>query len=715
MMPRLHRLLCWLLAGLVAATGCHPTQPFYLHEDGDLSHYLEHATALEYADLETEPLEEVTQAHAPLTVRHPVFREFWDLTLEEAIHIALQNSKVIRNLGSLTQFTISDGLVGRTALGATVYDPAIFETDPQLGVAAALSAFDAQFTTSVFWQKTDRPQNVTPGFIFTPIIFQQDLGQFDASITKRTATGTTFAFRNQTIYDLNNRGFGRNLPSDWFLLFGVQAVQPLLRDFGTQVNRAPVIIARIRTDISLYDFRAAVRNMLMDLESAYWDLHFAYRALQAAQIGRDSALTTWQIVKTKLRGGQVAAGDEAQVREQYFFFRAQTERALKDLFNFETRLRWLMGLAPTDGRLIRPVDEPSVARIDFDWAVAHAEAQMRNEELNRQRWVIKQREQELIVARNQLLPQLNLTLDYNWIGFGDELARSSRNGIPFPFSGSTAWEELTRGNYQEARLQLDFTPPRFGARRELAGIQNAKLNLIRETARLEDMELNVTHVLTTAIQNLEFNYQTATTHLNRWKAAGDEVQAMEALYRGDKITLDRVLEAQRRRSQAMIDYYQAIIDYNKSIADVHFRKGSLLEHNNVKLAEGPWSDKAYWDALERARERDASYYWEYGYTRPGVVSRGAADGEEHLFDGALEGPEELVPPVPGAASPQSAVPQGSGARVPRSSGAAAGRGRRMSRRAAEREMVSQSLAESLGVRPPITSVSLEDVSPRRAR
>ncbi|HHK41520.1 MAG TPA: hypothetical protein ENJ50_03790, partial [Planctomycetaceae bacterium] len=379
MTGRLQRVVALVVLGLMISTGCHPTQPFFYHEDGDLSHYLDRATQLEYPDVEETPLEEVTHATRPLTVLHPTFREFWDLTLEDAVQIALQNSKVIRNLGSLTQFTISDGLVGRTALTSTVYDPAIFETDPQFGVEAALADFDAQFTTSVFWQKTDRPQNVTPNFIFTPITFRQDLGQLDASITKKSAVGTTFSFTNQTIYDLNNRGFGRNVPSDWFLSFGVSATQPLLRGFGTQVNRAPIVIARIRTDISLYDFRASIRNMLMDLESAYWDLHFAYRALQAAQIGRDSALVTWQIVNTKRLGGSAAKGEESQAREQYFFFRSVTEQALKDVFNFETRLRWLMGLAPSDGRLIRPIDEPTVARVEFSWEEIHAEAQMRYE------------------------------------------------------------------------------------------------------------------------------------------------------------------------------------------------------------------------------------------------------------------------------------------------------------------------------------------------
>ena len=43
---------------------------------------------------------------------------------------------------------------------------------------AALSAFDAEFTTSVFYEKTDRPQNVNASsFGFIPLFFQQDQGQ----------------------------------------------------------------------------------------------------------------------------------------------------------------------------------------------------------------------------------------------------------------------------------------------------------------------------------------------------------------------------------------------------------------------------------------------------------------------------------------------------------------------------------------------------------
>ncbi len=46
------------------------------------------------------------------------------------------------------------------------------------------------------------------------------------------------------------------------------------------------------------------------------------------------------------------------------------------------------------------------------------------------------------------------------------------------------------------------------------------------------------------------------------------------------------------------------------------------------MAEGCWNEKAYWDALERARERSAGRKWEYGVSRPGVVRQGEIKSPE---------------------------------------------------------------------------------------
>jgi outer membrane protein TolC len=412
----------------------------------------------------------------------------------------------------------------------------------------------------------------------------------------------------------------------------------LLRGRGEQINRIPVVLARINTDISLADFEASIRNLLMDTENAYWDLYFSYRSVEAAKIGRDSAQVTWKNIYEKRKFGALADQDEAQARGQYFQFRAQLESSLRDVCNNETRLRWLMGLAATDGRIIRPKDEPTTARVEFEWTEVHAESLFRSTELRQQKWRIKQRELELISAKNTLLPWLSVSTVARAVGVGDTIISANRNGaditnvttnngIPDVSGaiGSNAFQSMTGGDYSEAFVQLDFLPPQFGARRELSAVRNAQLGLARAKAHLEDMELNQSHLMSTAIRELDANYTIAQTNFNWWAATQKEVEAFETLYEGGKATLDLVLEAQRKRSQAQAQYYRSLTDYNKALAQVHYRKGSLLEHSNVFLTEGEWPMKAYSDAIERARARDAATYMNYGWTRPRVVSQGAVE------------------------------------------------------------------------------------------
>jgi len=621
-------------AAAVWLAGCNPARPFFLHESGDLAHYLDVATEMAEPDVSQPHLAEVEFAERPLTITNPEFREFWDMSLEEAVSISLHNSKVIRSLGQVRQ----SRQLGQAAVvppelltlnpdaTPTVFDPAIQETDVT-GVEAALSAFDAQFATSVFWEKSDRPQNtnVVGDAVFSRIL-ERDQGNFQAELSKRAATGTQWFLRNVTNYDQNNNNT-RATASDWFTAFEMEARHPLLRGGGAQVNRVPVMLARIRSDITLADFEAAVRNHVADVERSYWDLYFFYRNLHTAKVGRDSALATWKRINARLVEGTEggSAGDEAQSREQYFFFRSRVEEALRDLYKSENRLRYLLGLAATDGRLIRPSTDPTLARIQFEWQDILCESLVRSAELRRQRWRVKQHEMELIAARNQLLPQLDAVALYRWLGVGDDLISGSRRGLNFPdpaeIDGSLAFDELTEGDYQEWRLGLNLNVP-IGFRRELATVRHHQLLIARAKARLEDMELEVTHQMTDAVQTLDSEYVLAQTNFNRLVAAERQVAAVRAAYEAGRVPVDLLLDAQRRRADAEIAHYQSVVEYNLALLQVHLRKGSLLEYNGILLAEGPWPEKAYSDALTRARQRDASQYLNYGYTRPGVISRG---------------------------------------------------------------------------------------------
>ena len=139
-------------------------------------------------------------------------------------------------------------------------------------------------------------------------------------------------------------------------------------------------------------------------------------------------------------------------------------------------------------------------------------------------------------------------------------------------------------------------------------------------------------------------------------AAQREVEAVQAAYDTGKITLDVLLQAQRTLADAESNYYRTLVSYNESIAEVHLRKGSLLEYNGVYLAEGPWPGKAYFDARRRARSRDAAHYLNYGFTQPGVISRGpvnqwADSGANGGPAAAGQAPPEQVPtpaPLPAA-------------------------------------------------------------------
>ncbi len=50
-----------------------------------------------------------------------------------------------------------------------------------------------------------------------------------------------------------------------------------------------VLLARVNTDISIAEFEAGVRDLVSNVENAYWDLYFAYRDLDAKITARDSA------------------------------------------------------------------------------------------------------------------------------------------------------------------------------------------------------------------------------------------------------------------------------------------------------------------------------------------------------------------------------------------------------------------------------------------
>ena len=218
----------------------------------------------------------------------------------------------------------------------------------------------------------------------------------------------------------------------------------------------------------------------------------------------------------------------------------------------------MMGISASDGRLIRPSDEPTTARITFDWQQSLVEALSRSAELRRQKWVIKQRELELTAAKNLLLPRLDAVGRWRFIGMGQDLINQNYNPYEAsnptdPLFGTDAYSTLFSVRFQEWQAGAQFLMP-LGFRRELATVRHHQLQLARERARLQDEELDASHALVEAVRNVDTNFALTQTNFNRRVAAERQVEAVQAAYDAGTVTLDQLLDAQRRRAEAESSY-----------------------------------------------------------------------------------------------------------------------------------------------------------------
>ena len=583
---------------------------------------------IEYPDVErgAASLFDVEAIQEPPSARRPQDSEKWPMTLDEAIRIALKNSQVVRDSG---------GRVVSAPQGAvTVFDPAIQEADPRSGVEAALSAFDAQFSSNVIGEQTDRSfNNVFFGGGQAGVT--TTTADVQTGISKQTATGTQFSVSNATNYNRSSIP-----PSDFQRFSSVfdtlvigELRHPLLQGAGAEFNRIAgpnatpgnyngVLMARISSDVSLADFEIQVRNLLRDVETTFWELHFAYRDLDAKREGQTLSLEAWQLESQRVDAGIRTPDQEAFARQQYYANQASVENALSGLLNgtggvyaVERRLRSLLGLPTSDGRIIVPASDPIAIDTVFDWQDSLQTALNKRVELRRQQWQVKRSDLELVAARNFQKMRVDLVGQYRYRGFGDDL---------FGDHEASAFDSLSTGNLQEWRVGMEISGP-IGNRLGNAALRHAELRQMRERVILEEMERQISHELNAAFTELDRAYMVTRSHYNRRTATLIRLKSERDKNDKGLADLDLVLDAQRQAVDAESGYYRALVDYNLAILNVFYTRGTLLEHHRVALAESAWSDAAQASAQKLARKL-VERRLNFAMTRPPRLTAGGAAG-----------------------------------------------------------------------------------------
>jgi hypothetical protein len=614
--PQQNGATAFLLSGLLLASGCALTgDHFTFCKDDKCAELITQPgcepSQLEFSEVSALPCVQTGHGEqlSPLDLNESFISNgnVVPLSLQECIQLALSNSKVLRDLG---------GTVIRSpqSIGTNI-DPALTFSDPRIGEEAALSAFDANFFVNNYFERNDRGLNNQ--FFGNNGQFNQDLNTTQTGLSKRSATGGLFAFRNVTTYDRNNQLSNRFPFDSWETYVEAEARQPILQGAGTQFNRIAgpgavpgqlngVLLARVRTDISMIEFERGVRDLLAEVENSYWDLYYAYRDLEARIDVRDIAQQTFELQDINA----TSRGKIAQAEEQVYRFQAEivdslngrpldatrtnngsspgTFRSIGGLRISERRLRLLVGLPINDGNLIKPTDPPFTAPVVYDWSSSINEALNRRAEIRRQKWVIKQRELELVANRNFLMPQFDVISRYRFRGFGEEFLG--------PESASSS---LYGGQFQEWQVGLEYNLP-IGFRRAHAAVQNSRLGLAREVEVLKEQERFIHYALSNAVNEAKRAYENMLLQRKRLDAIVVQLNAIEAKGdQGEKAELDVRLETHRRLLDARLRYHQAEVEYALALRNVNFEKGTLLEYCNVDLIEAMAPGKAYMDATER--------------------------------------------------------------------------------------------------------------------
>src|SRR5439155_23483785 len=134
--------------------------------------------------------------------------------------------------------------------------------------------------------------------------------------------------------------------------------QPILQGFGRPANLAPVVLARINTELSFFQLKDAVQQNMRDAIAAYWGLVSARAAAWARRRQVEQADFAFRLADARLRFQLGNAADAAQARTSLAQFRAQLIAADATVLQQEGTLRNLLGLPPWDEAQLIATSEP---------------------------------------------------------------------------------------------------------------------------------------------------------------------------------------------------------------------------------------------------------------------------------------------------------------------------------------------------------------------
>lgn len=299
----------------------------------------------------------VVPSGAPIPAGAPV-----ELTLDEAVALALRNNRTIR---SAYLQRVVDRFDLRVAERAFV---------PQGGIAVEViqRRHDGQTRSETY---------VSP------------------AASWRTPLGGVVGFVWQRVDPLDGGG-------DGYETAGVSLNQPLLRGAGLAVNMAPVRIARLQEEINRLQLEATVSGAVSAVITSYRSLIQAQERVRLAEVSLERTRALLETNRALIAAGRMAEADIVQTEsgvanQELALLQSRQQRVSNQL-----ALLQLLALASRTN--VVAVDPMVAQRVDVDLERAMDKAFASRIDLLAQRKSLEQMRQSMIVTRNQRLWDVSL-------------------------------------------------------------------------------------------------------------------------------------------------------------------------------------------------------------------------------------------------------------------------------------------------------------------
>ena len=473
--------------------------------------------------------------------------------------------------------------------------------NPDLAVAAsstrvagyqireAKGAFDVRFQVEPsVTHSTVAPENAFfagPGY--GPVIENQQ--SVSAGVSGQTQIGTQYnvgvtqsRIDNNTIIDAFNPYYTAAL--------NASVTQPLLKNAGMNQSRQQLELARLNRDATTASTLASVSQTISSVEDTYWDLVAAWRnvAIQEDAL-HQSVLQQASNVRLAQRG-KAAPIDAVESSSQVAIYQDDVFAALQTVSQLQNQLKsmivddpadpiWRANLMPTSPVLQAPA-APQLADL-------LASAMRNRPELREVEASQKSADVNVAYAKNQLLPNVDLQLNYTGNGFAGNalppLGGVFGNSVPPSYLGGVygqAYGNIGRFPTYSAGVVIS-TPIGNNTARGAMDAANEQQRI----AKLQTSSLDQRILF--EVRNALQNYQASLSRLYAARAAreaAEQVYASEQRkFRNGESTTFLVTQRQVELVQNEGLELSAQTDLNKSIVELQRVDGTILSTNNVSL------------------------------------------------------------------------------------------------------------------------------------